>query len=374
MIVSQISITAFKSIQSMDLPIDKNITVLIGPNESGKTNILKAIESFNLSNQLTVDQTCQYSELYTAGKPPVIGFELTNFTKEESAKLAKLYEGFKAMDSFMLIKEGSGPNDYKIKTDDKLLSIGNEKPLFDLLPKIIYFDKIQIIKDRVTLEDLQKGDRDYQTEINLLKIGGVEDPIIIFEDSTRGRRALEETGKEITRRIQETWTQAPSLEIKLRVNGNLMYIDFSDDTSVYDTPKSRSPGFLWYLSFYINFIAKTNEAKANEFLFLLDEPGVHLHPSGQKDLTNLLENLSEKNQVIYTTHSPFMINRTHPNRVRVVEKTEAGTSVDSEAYRENWRPLRQSIGLTVGDMFFFSSKGLAIELPSKKSSLFNKQK
>lgn len=373
MIISKITITAFKSIQFMDLPIDKNITVLIGPNESGKTNILKAIESFNLSNELTVEQTCQYSELYTEGKPPIIAFELGRFSKEECAKLTKLYEGFRTVESFSLIKEGSGSNNYKIQTGDKILSLGNEKPLFDLLPKIIYFDRIQIIKDRVTLQDFQKGDRDYQTEINLLKIGGVEDPEIIFEDSTRGRRAAEETGKEITRRIRETWTQAPSLEIKLRVNGNLLYIDFSDDTSVYDTPKSRSPGFLWYLSFYINFIAKTNEAKANEYLFLLDEPGVHLHPSGQKDLTNLLENLSEKNQVIFTTHSPFMINRSHPNRVRVVDKTENGTQVDSEAYRENWRPLRQSIGLTVGDMFFFSSKGIPSDRSSKKSSLF-KQK
>ena len=69
-----------------------------------------------------------------------------------------------------------------------------------------------------------------------------------------------------------------------------------------------------------------------------------------------------------------MINRDHPNRVRVVHKEERGTLVDNEAYRENWRPLRQSIGLTVGDLFFFSNKGIIFELPSKKSARMGKQK
>jgi predicted ATP-dependent endonuclease of OLD family len=197
--------------------------------------------------------------------------------------------------------------------------------------------------------------------------------MLIFEDSTKGRRAAEETSREITRRIQKVWTQEPSLEIKLRVNGKYMYIDFSDATTVYDTPKTRSRGFLWYLSFYINFIAATNAAKVNEFLFLFDEPGVHLHPSGQKDLTTLLEELCIKNQLIYTTHSPFMINREHPARVRVIDKDENGTQVDSEAYRENWRPLRQSVGLTVGDLFFFSNKSIVVDLPQKKKPLFKKK-
>ena len=184
----------------------------------------------------------------------------------------------------------------------------------------------------------------------------------------RGRRAIEETSREITQRIREVWQQEPSLEIKLRVNGNLLYIDFSDATTVYDTPKSRSLGFLWYLSFYINFISTTLEAKTNEYLFLLDEPGLHLHPAGQKDLTRLLENLAEKNQLVYTTHSPFMINREFPHRVRVVKKDQEGTRVDNEAYRENWRPLRQSIGLTVSDLFFFSSKGMDSDI--KKAQIF----
>jgi predicted ATPase len=371
MIVSQIHINSFKSIRQMTLPLDPKITVLIGPNESGKTNILRALESSRPDVPLTEEQTCQFSEFYNSGKTPQIGLEITSLTREEKTKLINLYEGFRNIDSFIITREGSKASDYTIQAGDKMLTLGNGKAIFELLPKIAYFDSISIIKDRVSMESLVKGNEETRTERNLLKIGGVEDPTIIFEDSTRGRRATEETGREITRRIQQVWTQEPTLEIKLRVNGKFMYVDFSDDTTVYDTPNSRSLGFLWYLSFYINFIATTADAKANEYLFLLDEPGSHLHPSGQKDLSHLLEDLAQKNQLVLTTHSPFMINRSYPNRVRVVNKEPNGTTVDSEAYRENWKPLRQSIGLTVGDLFFFSNRGIMIDIPTKKG-LFGK--
>lgn len=374
MIVSNVHITAYKSIQKLTVDLDDRITVLIGPNESGKTNILKAMESFRPDMVLRTDDTCQYSNFYQESKPPQVGLEITNFTDEEREILTKMYDGFRSLDHFILRREGSRLTDYKILANGKVLSIGNVKPMFEFLPKIIYFDTIPIIKDMVDMTSLLKEDDSCRTEKNLLKIGGVTDPTHIFEDSTRGRRAADEASREITQRIQQVWSQEPSLEIKLRVNGKLLYIDFSDATTVYDTPKSRSSGFLWYLSFFINFIATTSEATANEYLFLLDEPGLHLHPSGQKDLTNLLKNLSQKNQLVYTTHSPFMIDRENPDGVRVISKDENGTLIQNNAYVENWKPLRQSIGLSVGDLFFFSNKGIMFDLPSKKSNVFKKQK
>jgi len=366
MIISKIHITAYKSIHSLSLALDNNITVLIGPNESGKTNILKAIENFKPENELTIDSTCQFSSYYKDQKPPQISLELTNFTRDEQAKLGKLFDGFKTADNLILRREGPGVSDYKIQNNSKILSIGDIQPFFKFLPKILYFEEISVLKDRIDINSLQTNSKESSTERNLLKIGGVEDIPVIFEDSTRGRRVAEEASREITRRIREVWNQEPSLEIKLRINGNFLYIDFSDSTRVYDTTRSRSRGFLWYLSFYINFIAATNAAKANEYLFLFDEPGVHLHPSGQKDLTNLLNELSVKNQLIYTTHSPFMINREYPERVKLVNKDPGGTKVDNESYRENWKPLRDSIGLTVGDLFFFHNKSIVFDLPHKK--------
>jgi predicted ATP-dependent endonuclease of OLD family len=373
MIISRVIIRAFKSIFELSLPVDPKVTVLIGANESGKTNILKAIESFKPHSGFNNNLTCQYSDYYYQGKCPEITIEYCQLSRENRRSLMPISEVFKDLESFSIRRVGPDLGDYQVFQKNEEIQIRNIKVLLERLPKILYFDNISLIKNRVELDSLLNGDKGYSTERNLLKIGGLQNNFeLIFEDSTRGRRASEEAGKLITQQIRRVWSQEPTIEIKLNVNGKVLYIDISDGTTVYDTPESRSLGFRWYLSFYINFIAQTFEAKANEFIFLLDEPGIHLHPAGQKDLTKVMEDLSIKNQLVYTTHSPFMINREYPQRVRLVSKGREGTKVDAQAYRDNWKPLRRSIGLMLGDLFFFNDSSLIVEVPSQKIPLVKK--
>lgn len=370
MIISSATIKAFRSIFEVTLPIDPKVTVLIGANESGKTNILRAVEAFKPGFPLNNNLTCQYSDYYYQGKCPEIILEFSQISLENRKRLVTFSELFKDVDRFYVKKDGPDLTNYHIYVKNREIQVANLPKFLDYLPKILYFDNISLIKNSVELDSLLNGDKTYTTERNLLKIGGLQNNFeLIFEDSTRGRRASQEASKLITQQIRRVWSQEPTIEIKLNVNGKVLYIDISDGTTVFDTPESRSLGFRWYLSFYINFIAQTFEAKANEYLFLLDEPGIHLHPAGQKDLTKVMEDLSIKNQLIYTTHSPFMINREYPQRVRLISKGREGTKVDDKAYRENWKPLRRSIGLVIGDLFFFNDSGLILELPSKKIPL-----
>ncbi len=367
MIISRINIKAFKSIFELRLPVDPKVTVMIGANESGKTNTLRAIESFRPNAPFSNAMTCQYSDYYYQGKCPEITIDFCNLSRENRRNLLPVSEVFKDVETFTVMKSGSALSDYHVFVKNEEIQVSNIKRLLDYLPKFLYFDDISLIKNRVDLATLLNGDKSHNTERNLLKIGGLHDNFeVIFEDSTRGRRASEEASRLITQQVRRVWSQEPTIEIKLNVNGKVLYIDISDGTTVYDTPESRSLGFRWYLSFYINFIAQTFEAKANEFFFLLDEPGIHLHPAGQKDLTKVMEDLAIKNQLIYTTHSPFMINREYPQRVRVVAKGREGTRIDSQAYRDNWKPLRSSIGLMIGDLFFFNDNSLIVELPSRR--------
>lgn len=367
MLISKVHVKAFKSIFDLTLPVDPKVTVMIGANESGKTNTLRAVESFRAGAPFTSGQTCQYSDYYYQGKCPEITLEFSHLSRENRRNLVHASEVFKDVDKFSILKTGPELSDYHLLVKNEEVAVSDMKRLLDNLPKLLYFDSIALIKNRVDLNTLLNGDTSHQTERNLLKIGGLQNNFeLIFEDSTRGRRASEEASRLITQQIRRVWSQEPTIEIKLNVNGKMLYIDISDGTTVYDTPESRSLGFRWYLSFYINFIAKTFEAKANEFFFLLDEPGIHLHPAGQKDLTKVMEDLAIKNQLVYTTHSPFMINREYPQRVRLVSKGREGTKIDSQAYRENWKPLRRSIGLVIGDLFFFNDSSLILEVPSTK--------
>ncbi|NIR50480.1 ATP-binding protein [candidate division KSB1 bacterium] len=373
MLITRAHLKAFRSVFEFGFPIDPKITVMIGANESGKTNILRGLESFRPDFPFTNSLTCQYSDYYYQGRCPEVTLEFSHLSRENRRNLIPFSEIFKDVEKFSVIKNGPDLTNYHVFVKDEELSISNIKRFLEFLPKILYFDNISLIKSRVELDTLLNGDVTSRTERNLLKIGGLQNNFeIIFEDSTRGRRASEEAGKLITQQIRRVWSQEPTIEIKLNVNGKVLYIDISDGTTVYDTAESRSLGFRWYLSFYINFIAQTFEAKANEYFFLIDEPGIHLHPAGQKDLTKVMEDLAIKNQLIYTTHSPFMINREFPQRVRLVYKGREGTKIDNCAYRDNWKPLRRSIGLVLGDLFFFNDSSFILEVPSKKTSIRKK--
>jgi len=374
MTISKVYMRALKSIYDLSLPLDAKTNVLIGANESGKTNILKALEAFRSDIAFDTTLTCQYSNHYYMGKCPEITLEFSSISKENRRNLQRVSEVFKDVESFQVRRDGPDLHDYHLILGDSEIDGVDMKRLLQVLPKIIYFSDIPLLQNKVDFESLTSDKGDFTTEKNLLKIGGIESYDLIFEDSTRGRRATEEASRIITEQIRRVWSQEPTIEIKLNVNGRVLYIDFSDNTTVFDTPDSRSLGFRWYLSFYVNFISQTFEARANEYVFLIDEPGIHLHPAGQKDLVKVLEDLALKNQVIYTTHSPFLINRKYPERVLLVIKDKEGTKVDTTAYRENWKPLRNEIGLMIGDLLFFSDQCLIIELPMKKKfGIFTKK-
>jgi predicted ATP-dependent endonuclease of OLD family len=367
MILSKIFLKAFKSIYELDFPLDQHISVLIGANESGKTNLLKAVEAFKY--ELTFDNslTCQYSDFYYQGRCPEIILQFVDLSPENRAQLVKYGEIFNEINGFMVRRDGPQLKDYHILIEENEMKVDDMKGFLDCLPKILFFDSIPLIKNQVQLENLLNGKEEFITEQNLLKIGGINDFGLIFEDSTRGRRTSEEASRAITDQVRKVWSQEPTIEIKLNVNGKVLYIDLCDTTTVFDTPDSRSLGFRWYLSFYINFLAQTMQSQSNEFIFLIDEPGIHLHPAGQKDLVKVLEDLGTRNQILITTHSPFMINRSYPSRVRLVSKGKDGTHVDSEAYRQDWKPLRSSIGLMIGDLFFFNESGVILEMPNVKT-------
>ena len=78
--------------------------------------------------------------------------------------------------------------------------------------------------------------------------------------------------------------------------------------------KNRSKGFNWFFSFLVWF-KKIQEDKDSNYILLLDEPGLNLHASAQSDLLRFFEDLSQNYQIVYSTHSPFMISSDKLQRV-----------------------------------------------------------
>lgn len=147
----------------------------------------------------------------------------------------------------------------------------------------------------------------------------------------------------------------------------------------------------WFFSFYLVFLVESELHHQNAIL-LLDEPGVTLHPLAQKDLFLFFENLVRNNQMLYTTHSPFMVDSNHLERVRSVYIDASGKTVVSPDLRASERlkgknqpqsiyPAHAALGLSVSDTLLINCNPVLVEgesdqvyLSALKSLLISKGK
>lgn len=107
--------------------------------------------------------------------------------------------------------------------------------------------------------------------------------------------------------------------------------------------------------------ARQKEHKANEYIWLFDEPGIYLHPSGQNDLLQVIEALSKTSQVIYATHSVFMINRNYPARHRLITKSDRGTLINTKPHSGRWSAVLSALGLSLTSPILFANHVLLTE-------------
>ena len=130
--------------------------------------------------------------------------------------------------------------------------------------------------------------------------------------------------------------------------------------------KNRSKGFNWFFSFIVWF-SKIKDDKDNNFILLLDEPGLNLHASAQADLLRFINDLSDDYQIVYSTHSPFMVESDALHRVRTVYDSDSG-SIISDAIQEKdpdtLFPLQAALGYDIAQNLFVSKNNLLVEGPS----------
>ncbi len=110
--------------------------------------------------------------------------------------------------------------------------------------------------------------------------------------------------------------------------------------------------------------ARTENNIADSYIYLFDEPGTYLHPHAQLDLQRTFESISNRTQIIYTTHSLFLINKNYPGRNRVVSKSKNGTQIDQKPFVKNWKAVRDSLGIILSNNFLIAEKTLLVEGPS----------
>lgn len=182
-------------------------------------------------------------------------------------------------------------------------------------------------------------------------------PKIILEGQKRTKKEHKEKLKvDLQGVFEKFWNQNP---IFLEIDWDSINVSFwIVDKNRYFEPKQRSKGQQWHIAFYIRVGARVREDIKN--VILIDEPGLFLHAKAQKDVLLILEELSEEAQIVFSTHSPYLIEHEKLERIRLIikeehngndeeESTKIIKEIHSMADKETLTPILTAIGLGLND-------------------------
>lgn len=252
------------------------------------------------------------------------------------------------------------------------------------VPKFIYFDKYSSLPYKVKIKELLQADKttlsdDQLTALALLKMAGAEDDYLLNPDYERRKRELENVANALTQDVLKYWSQnrelrvSPdiSLETVNKPNGQMTVIDemkirIWDNKHALSLPfNEHSTGFQWFFS----FLAAFSEYEYNDepVVILLDEPGLGLHGRAQADFLKFIEErLADSRQVIYTTHSPFLVQPNNLERARIVEEKDrdVGTKISEDVFStdpDTLFPLQGALGYDLVQHLFITKNNLILE-------------
>jgi hypothetical protein len=410
-----------------------HITVLAGQNESGKTAILQALRDFDLEEGKT-PQTPDYTPegRLDSAKPRVaVKFsmeegELAQFLSEESASIPAHVSTRIFQDGYLWIikdlptgefgldsdlaglwnrmkaepagpeADASAPVADNSKGPNPLTPSEFAKSLRSYWPTFVYFDSFEDILPRTVDVSLiqaaaagaakksagSPGSTIPRPVQDYILLSGIDTAIIqkfATEDKALNNYLNSRSGQ-ITGDFLNYWKQQAgteqtvTLQIKnQRSSQGVQQLAFyvHDQTDQY--PEQRSKGFLWFLSFYLRLGSEHLRSPDNKRLLLIDEPGTYLHARAQQDVLHLLEDrLSRKDDVLYSTHSQYLIPAAKLHRLRIVLKTsEAGTLVVDRLthpllrggeFSDTLSPILTAIGLDIRQALAFArDKNLIVE-------------
>ncbi|MGW4632399.1 ATP-dependent nuclease [Nocardia sp. NPDC004415] len=261
--------------------------------------------------------------------------------------------------------------------------------LFPKVPKFVYFDDYDSMPGKVSIPDLIRRrdgldiSRGEQALQSLLGMAGAK-----FEDFNTSDnheylvRELENASGGISDEVFKYWSQNKQLAVELHIYGQpekgapaplnegpILQIRVNNLRHRASVPfDERSRGFVWFFSF-LAYFTQLEEAAEQDLILLLDEPGLSLHGRAQADLLRLIdEGLAPKHQVLYTTHSPFMVSAEHLQRARtVIDQDDVGTKVSAEVFKadeDTAFPLYAAMGIDMTQSLFIGEHTLLLEGPS----------
>lgn len=435
-----------------EVGVEEDVTVLLGKNESGKTNLLHALDTVRPARAPRALERHQYPRWlqkkhertgeYQEARAVEVTFRLEDSDKEalaeefgertvsaDSVQAHRTYlddgllietiaydeqEALRhALDGLdvslaptlaslreQLTAEAAGTTSADVANTalQRLASVfGDHETVGDAIdafllhrmPRFFYFDDHALLPGTADtaplIKVLESGDDsglnpEERTALALLRMGFADDELISADYVAR-KSELQAVGADLTRSFFDYWTQNPHLRLSIDIDsvdatdqhGNTRIVRrdlklnvMDNRTQFEDSLDDRSSGFRWFLSFVAAFMEFEDDRNV---IVLLDEPGLSLHGRAQGDFLRFIdEQVASKHQVLFTTHSPFLVDTRHLDRVRVVEYAdpEVGgtvTTVDgaTTADPDTLFPLQAALGYDVAQSLFIGAHNLVVE-------------
>ncbi|MEI2760387.1 MAG: AAA family ATPase [Bacteroidia bacterium] len=250
------------------------------------------------------------------------------------------------------------------------------------MPKFWYFDDYYPLRGKININKLKnepptnEKDKTSKALFELARIKPEEILNATEQEYEKYIALLEASSNKITNEIFKYWSTNKNLDIEFKIQNTtnpqgqpekILDIRVKSQRHKITLPLDRrSKGFNWFFSFIIWF-SKIQADKNSDYVLLLDEPGLNLHASAQADLLRFFDDLSKKYQIIYTTHSPFMVETEHLDRVRTCFETEEGTIISDSIQEKDPNtlfPLQAALGYDIAQNLFVSKNNLLVEGPA----------
>lgn len=352
----------------------------------------------HLDKQYTIENPTEEIKIPSKLFHPLITLwkDYTTLSGDNAVKLKALLEKH-----FTVIEEGNEKEearysklleqiDFHKKHDETLLILAERNPVF------ILFNNYFKVKPSVHLEHLAQRteqkllDDEYYdygnlcllkllgfTARQLANLGNTPSPSINDKDALKNYKdkldtrsyQLNAASVRLTEEIRTVWMPNPDRpeadKLKVTADGQYLKVVVEDDIGVDIELDQRSEGFQWLVSFFVVFFAEAMDKHKNAIL-LLDEPGMSLHALKQRDFRNTISRLAEKNQTIYTTHSPFLVGPDELDIVKVVEmkNRREGTKVHTTLASSDpagLLPLQEALGYDLAQSLFSQQRNLILE-------------